>query len=70
MQVEDCQDFTKLFRELSFNLMLDKNMPLLTLEEIFVEYDEMGPKYFCFIKMMKAECDLTEVLKKGKLDFT
>ena len=50
--------------------MLDKNMPLLTLEEIFVEYDEMGPKYFCFIKMMKAECDLTEVLKKGKLDFT
>ena len=46
------------------------DLPLLNLEQIFLDYNPKKEEYICYIKMQKCEIDLQETIeKKGKLKF-
>ena len=59
IEVDSCEEFSKLYIELSFNLLLNLSMPLLSLQKIFVEKNPNYDKYFCYVQMDKAVEDLT-----------
>ena len=45
-----------------------QNLPLLNLEQIFLDYNPKEEEYICYIKMQKCEVDLQETIElKGKL---
>ena len=52
--------------ETQFHLLFPPSVPLIPLQDMFVEYDEKGEKPFILnILMDKAEEDLFDILKKG-----
>ena len=65
--MEDCSEFSLLYIEVGFNLSMPENLPLVKLEELFVQYDEnLEKKYFLNILMKKASYDLDDFLKNNK----
>lgn len=55
--------------EYSFRRMYS-DLPLLNLEEIFLDYNEAKEEYICYVKMQKCEIDLQNLLdEKGSLGF-
>ena len=52
--------------ETQFHLLFPPSVPLIPLQDMFVEYDEKGENPFILnILMDKAEEDLFDILKKG-----
>ena len=62
--------FSSLFLETSFHLLFPENVPLITLKELYTEYDESKKEpYNLNILMDLAKSDLSKILKKGPLKF-
>ena len=49
IEVDSCEEFSKLYIELSFSLLQNDSMPLLSLKEIFVEKNPDSNQYFCYV---------------------
>ena len=47
-----------------------KQLPLLNLEQIFLNYNQEKEEYICYVKMQKCEIDLQNLLEEeGPLEF-
>ena len=64
---KDCSKFVNQFLELSFNLAFfnNKDYPLLTLQNLFLDYDSTSNTFRQYIVMEKGREDLASTLQPG-----